>query len=74
MGLIVRALGWLWRRWADYNSVVAVLDLLDWKTSLWALFGGFGMTVVGATNMQWSAQAVILAAILAGPLARRLLS
>src|ERR1700726_289875 len=59
MGAIWRFIVWAWRRWADYNSLVALLDILDWKTGLWAFLGGVGMTFYAATNMGWSPQAVV---------------
>jgi hypothetical protein len=65
MGLIARILGWAWRRWADYNSFVAILELLDWKTGLSAIIGGLVMMVFGATNLDWSPQTVVLAALVA---------
>jgi hypothetical protein len=65
MGILARLLGWVWRRWADYNLVVALLDVLDFKTGLTALIGGLLMTIFGATNMGWSPQGVVLAALVA---------
>ena len=65
MGVIARFLGWLWRRWADYNSVVSLLDLFDWKTGVWALFAAAGMMLFGSTNTAWSPQAVLLAVLAA---------
>jgi hypothetical protein len=64
MGAIARLLGWVWRRWADYNSVVALLDLLDWKTGIVAIVAGVAMTFFGA-NSAWSAPGVVLAALAA---------
>lgn len=63
MSLIARALSWLWKRWSDYQSVIAILDILDLKTAIGGLLGFFGMTLFGATNMQWSPQAVLLAGL-----------
>jgi hypothetical protein len=63
MGMIARFLAWAWRRWGDYNLVVAILDLFDWKTGLFAAIGGIAMGVIASTNMGWSPQAVILAAV-----------
>jgi len=63
MGIIARFLAWAWRRWADYNLVVAILDLFDWKTGLFAAIGGIAAGVIASTNMGWSPQAVILAAL-----------
>lgn len=65
MGILARFLGWVWRRWADYNLIVALLDVLDFKTGLSALIGGVLMTIFGATNMGWSPQGVVLAALVA---------
>ena len=39
----VRLIGWIWRRWGNWQSVVAILDALDLKT--WAL----GILTVGVT-------------------------
>ncbi|MET4065923.1 hypothetical protein ABID58_000697 [Bradyrhizobium sp. S3.2.6] len=68
MGLVARAIRWLWKRWSDYQSVVAILDILDLKTAIGGLLGFIGMTLFGATNMQWSPPAVILAGLVAGAL------
>jgi hypothetical protein len=68
MGLFARLFGWLWRRWGDYQSVVAILDLLDLKTALGGVFGFVAMIFFGATNMDWSPPAVLLAALAAGAL------
>lgn len=35
MGIVARVIGWIWRRWGDWQSVVAILDAVDLKT--WAL-------------------------------------
>jgi hypothetical protein len=63
MGILARILGFFWRRWADYQSVVAILDVLDFKTAVGGGFGFVAMTFIGATNMSWSAPGVILAAL-----------
>lgn len=42
MGLITRAIGWTWRRWGDWQSLVAILDAFDLKT--WAV--GIGGAIV----------------------------
>jgi hypothetical protein len=68
MGVFARVLGFVWKRWADYQSVVALLDLLDFKTAFAGGLGFVGMTFFGATNMDWSAPAVVLAALTAGGL------
>jgi hypothetical protein len=68
MGIMARILGFVWRRWADYQSVVALADVLDIKTAIGGAFGFLGMTFIGATNMNWSAPTVILAALAAGAL------
>ena len=65
MGILARAFGWLWRRWADYQSGVAILDLLDLKTAVGAGVGFVAMTFFGATNEEWSAPGVVLAALIA---------
>lgn len=66
MGVIARFLGWAWRRWGDYQSVVAILDLLDLKTSIFGALGFIAMMFVGATNTDWSAPGVVIAALVAG--------
>jgi hypothetical protein len=68
MGILARMLGFIWRRWADYQSVVAILDVLDLKTAVGGSLGFVGMIFVGATNMGWSAPTVLLAALAAGAL------
>lgn len=68
MGILARVLGFVWRRWADYQSVVAILDVLDIKTAVGGGLGFLGMIFIGATNMNWSAPTVILAALAAGAL------
>jgi hypothetical protein len=68
MGIIARFLGWVWRRWADYQSVVAILDVLDFKTAIGGGVGFVAMTFLGATNMEWSAPTVALAGLAAGAL------
>jgi len=65
MGIIGRIIAWLWRRWADYNSIIALLDILNWKTAIWAAIAGVAMTFYGAMNMQWSSQIVVLTALAA---------
>jgi hypothetical protein len=62
MGILARLAAILWRRWADYNSVVALLDLLDLKTAAGVGFAWLAMIFVGATNTSWSPQGVIVAA------------
>jgi hypothetical protein len=66
MGIVARIFAALWRRWGDYQSVVAILDLLDLKTAIVALVGSLAMIFIGSTDYSWSAPAVILAAIIAG--------
>jgi hypothetical protein len=68
MGVLARFLGFIWKRWADYQSVVALLDVLDFKTAVVGGLAFVGMTFFGATNMDWSAPAVVLAALGAGAL------
>jgi hypothetical protein len=68
MGILARLVGFIWRRWADYQSVVALLDVLDFKTAIGGGLGFVIMTFIGATNMDWSAPAVVLAALAAGAL------
>jgi hypothetical protein len=68
MGIVARVLGWVWRRWADYQSVVAILDVLDFKTAIGGGVGFVAMTFLGATNMEWSAPTVVLAGLVAGAL------
>jgi hypothetical protein len=68
MGIFARLFGWLWRRWGDWQSVVALLDLLDFKTAIFGFLGFLAMTFYGATNMDWSPPAVLLAALAAGAL------
>lgn len=63
MGILARFLRFVWARWADYNSFVAILDLLDWKTGFFALFSFIGMIFFGAANSAWSTQGVFLAAL-----------
>ena len=63
MGILARVLRFLWQRWADYQSVLAILDVLDFKTAVVAAFAFVAMTFFGATNMEWSAPAVVLAAL-----------
>jgi hypothetical protein len=65
MGILARLLRWLWRRWADYNSLVALLDLLDWKTTLIAIGGGVVTVFAFATRTDWSWQIVLLYALVA---------
>jgi hypothetical protein len=65
MGLVARLIRFFWARWADYNSGIAILDLFDWKTTIFAAVGGVAMTMFGATNMAWSVQGVVLAAVVA---------
>jgi hypothetical protein len=62
MGQVLRLFRFLWARWADYNSAVAVLDMVDWKTGLWAAIAWVATIMFGATNMQWSPQMVVVAA------------
>ncbi|MCG2629717.1 hypothetical protein L6654_24135 [Bradyrhizobium sp. WYCCWR 13023] len=62
---MARVFGWLWKRWSDYQSVVAILDVLDLKTAVGGFLSFFGMTFFGATNMQWSPPAVLLAGLTA---------
>ena len=66
MGFVARFIGWLWRRFADYQSASVLLDMLDIKTLLAGVVGGVGMLIFGATNDAWSAPGVILAALIAG--------
>jgi hypothetical protein len=65
MGILARLLRWVWRRWADYNSLLALLDLLDWKTGLTAALAGAVSMFVFATRTDWSWQTVLLDALLA---------
>jgi hypothetical protein len=65
MGMLARILRFVWRRWADYNSFVAILDLFDWKTGFFSLFGFVAMIIFGATNADWSIQGIFLAALIA---------
>jgi hypothetical protein len=62
MGILARIAGVLWRRWADYNSVLALLDLLDLKTLAVAAVGWLAMILFGSTNTNWSVQSVVVAA------------
>jgi hypothetical protein len=66
MGSVVRLIRWAWNRWADYQSVVAIFDLLDAKTIAGGVGGFLAMMVFGATNPDWSAPTVVLAALIAG--------
>lgn len=65
MGILARILRFVWARWADYNSFVALLELFDWKTGLFGVIGGVAMIFFGATNTAWSPQGVVLAALIA---------
>ena len=65
MGIVARILGFIWKRWADYQSVVAILDALDLKTAVTADIAFVAMMFFGSTNMQWSPPAVVLAALAA---------
>ncbi|HTE77257.1 MAG TPA: hypothetical protein VK653_11015 [Xanthobacteraceae bacterium] len=62
MGSIARFLGWMWRRWADYNSLMALLDFLDAKTLWSGVIAWVAMMLFGSTNTGWSPQGVVLAA------------
>jgi hypothetical protein len=62
MGL-ARIFGFIWRRWGDYQSAVALLDLLDAKTWIFPVLGFIGMTFLGATEATWSAPTVIFVAL-----------
>jgi hypothetical protein len=66
MGIFARILRFVWKRWSDYQSVMALLDLLDFKTAIAGGLAFVGMTFFGATNMEWSAPSVMLAALAAG--------
>jgi hypothetical protein len=65
MGMFLQLFRFLWARWADYNSVMALLDLFDWKTWLSALAGAVAMVFFGSLNMEWSPQTILLAALAA---------
>jgi hypothetical protein len=65
MGILARIIRFVWRRWADYNSFVAILDLFDWKTGFFSFVGFWAMIVFGATNDSWSPQGIVLAALIA---------
>jgi hypothetical protein len=62
MGIIGRLLGFLWRRWADYNSLMALLDLFDAKTWIPVIIAWVAMIFIGSTNTSWSPQGVVVAA------------
>jgi hypothetical protein len=66
MGLVLRLLQWLWRRISDINTAADLLDFFDLKTGLFAAVAFVAMMVLGATNFDWSAPGIVLAAILAG--------
>lgn len=66
MGIIARIIGWVWRRFADYNTLVALLDLIDAKTIVPVVVAWVGMMFFGATNTKWSAPGVIVAACVVG--------
>jgi hypothetical protein len=62
MGIIGRVAGFLWRRWADYNSLLALLDILDAKTVWSVVIAWVAMILFGSTNTGWSPQAVVIGA------------
>lgn len=66
MGIAFRILRWLWRRISDASTLQSILDALDYKTWLPGIIGFAAMMLFGATNYDWSPQAVILAALAAG--------
>jgi hypothetical protein len=47
----------------DYNSFVAILDLLDWKTGFFGLISGLVMIFFGADV--WTPQCTVLAGLVA---------
>jgi len=70
MGLLLRLFGWAWRRASDASTASDVLDFLDLKTALWGgLVGLLGMITIAATNYEWSAPTVVLAALAGSVLA-----
>ena len=66
MSFVFRWIGYVWRRWGDYQSAQALWDLIDAKTRLLALAGVVGMSFLGASNTSWSAPGVVLASLIAG--------
>ena len=66
MGIVGRIIGWVWRRFADYNTLIALLDLIDAKTIVPIVAAWIGMMFFGATNTEWSAPGVVVAACVVG--------
>ena len=64
MGLLLRGIGWFWRRYADYNTAVSLLDLLDLKTAVAGCVAWVATLIYGATNSAWSSQKVVVAAFI----------
>jgi hypothetical protein len=46
MGIIARAISWVWRRWGDWQSFIALADLWDTKATSTAVGGGV-VTLIG---------------------------
>lgn len=70
MGIILRALRFIWRRIADVGTAADVLDFIDLKTVVWgAVVGFFAMIGLGALNYEWSPATVFIAALVAAILA-----
>jgi hypothetical protein len=63
MGALARILRIAWARWGDYNSFVAILVLLDWKTGFFGLISGLLMMFFGADV--WTVQGAVLAGLAA---------
>jgi hypothetical protein len=66
MGIVARIIGWVWRRFADYNTLIALLDLIDAKTIVPIVVAWIGMMFFGATNTEWSAPGVVVTACVVG--------
>jgi hypothetical protein len=62
MGTIGRLIVWAWRRFADYNTLLALLDVFDAKTGAFALLAWVMAVFYTSTNTSWSPQAVVVAA------------
>jgi hypothetical protein len=60
---VFKLLGYLWRRFGDYQSAIALAELFGFKGAIVTFFGGAVSFILGSLNNDWSPAAIWLAAL-----------
>lgn len=63
MHIIFKVLGYLWRRFADYESAMALAELFGLKGTIVTLFGGAVTFFLSSLNNDWTPATIWIAAL-----------